>query len=264
MRNLTNTPGVMERDPAWSPDGKSVAYFSDESGEYALHIKPQNGAGETEEDRAAGQERVLFRPEVVARFEVDRVHRQHDQPVERGVASGKVTKVDSDYLYDLNRGFNWSGDSKWIAFERFGAEPPALDLGVDCRDRQEHADYRRHERRAQSGLRPRRAVSLFHRQHQLRPDLERPGYDQRRARGHQQRVSGGAAQQHGRRRWRRRATKKGRPSRRRRPAEAAEAGAAAGAGGGRCAGDAAETGAHRFRQHSSSASSPCPCRPATT
>ena len=42
-RNLTNTPGVMERDPTWSPDGASVAYFSDESGEYALHIAPQDG-----------------------------------------------------------------------------------------------------------------------------------------------------------------------------------------------------------------------------
>src|ERR1035441_4262765 len=43
VRNLTNTPGVMERTPAWAPDGKTIAYFSDESGEYALHIKPQNG-----------------------------------------------------------------------------------------------------------------------------------------------------------------------------------------------------------------------------
>ncbi|MEP6705426.1 MAG: protease, partial [Acidobacteriota bacterium] len=45
-RNLTNTTGVMERDPAWSPDGKWIAYFSDESGEYALHLRDQTGMGE--------------------------------------------------------------------------------------------------------------------------------------------------------------------------------------------------------------------------
>ena len=42
-RDLTNTTGTMERDPAWSPDGRSVAYFSDASGEYTLHIQPQSG-----------------------------------------------------------------------------------------------------------------------------------------------------------------------------------------------------------------------------
>ena len=45
-RNLTNTSGVAERDPAWSPDGKYIAYFSDESGEYALHLRDQSGMGE--------------------------------------------------------------------------------------------------------------------------------------------------------------------------------------------------------------------------
>ena len=45
-RNITNSPKVMERSPAWSPDGKSIAYFSDETGEYALHIAPQNGVGD--------------------------------------------------------------------------------------------------------------------------------------------------------------------------------------------------------------------------
>jgi tricorn protease len=44
IRNLTRTTAAVERDPAWSPDGKSIAYFSDESGEYALHITDQSGA----------------------------------------------------------------------------------------------------------------------------------------------------------------------------------------------------------------------------
>ncbi len=48
IRNLTNTPGADERYPAWSPDGKSIAYFSDESGEEALYLKNQNGQGESQ------------------------------------------------------------------------------------------------------------------------------------------------------------------------------------------------------------------------
>ena len=37
---------MADRDPAWSPDGKWIAYFSDESGEYALHLRAQNGMGD--------------------------------------------------------------------------------------------------------------------------------------------------------------------------------------------------------------------------
>jgi tricorn protease len=43
IRNLTGTPGVCERDPAWSPDGQSIAYFSDVSGEYQLVVADQKG-----------------------------------------------------------------------------------------------------------------------------------------------------------------------------------------------------------------------------
>ena len=46
VRNITRSPGVADRDPAWSPDGKWIAYFSDESGEYELHLRDQNGMGE--------------------------------------------------------------------------------------------------------------------------------------------------------------------------------------------------------------------------
>jgi tricorn protease len=45
VRNLTKSPGVADRSPAPSPDGRSVAWFSDESGEYALHIGSPDGLG---------------------------------------------------------------------------------------------------------------------------------------------------------------------------------------------------------------------------
>jgi len=45
--NLTRTSGAAERDPSWSPDGKWISYFSDESGEYELYITQSDGLGET-------------------------------------------------------------------------------------------------------------------------------------------------------------------------------------------------------------------------
>jgi tricorn protease len=43
--NLTGTSGAAERYPALSPDGQWIAYFSDESGEYQLHVAPASGEG---------------------------------------------------------------------------------------------------------------------------------------------------------------------------------------------------------------------------
>ncbi len=116
IRNLTNTPGIMDRTPAWSPDGKSIAYFSDESGEYALHIKPQNGEGDAHKIALQGKSAFYFDPG----WSPDSKHIAFNDnqlnlwDVE--VASGKVTKVDTDYSYEINREFAWSPDSKWIAY----------------------------------------------------------------------------------------------------------------------------------------------------
>lgn len=43
--NLTHSPGVMDRDPAWSPNGQLIAYFSDRAGEYDLYVRHEDGTG---------------------------------------------------------------------------------------------------------------------------------------------------------------------------------------------------------------------------
>ena len=61
-RNLTNSPGVADRDPAWSPDGKWIAYFSDESGEYALHLSDQTGMGEVKKISLGNPSSYFYAP----------------------------------------------------------------------------------------------------------------------------------------------------------------------------------------------------------
>ncbi len=53
-RNITLTTGIHEKFPAWSPDGKSIAYFSDATGEYFLHIRQQDGKGEARSIKLTG------------------------------------------------------------------------------------------------------------------------------------------------------------------------------------------------------------------
>ncbi|HYE60645.1 MAG TPA: S41 family peptidase [Phycisphaerales bacterium] len=68
-RNMTRSDGVFERSPAWSPDGKWIAYLSDESGEYELYIRPSDGrtAAEKKADKDAGDEAEKVEPSALTR-----------------------------------------------------------------------------------------------------------------------------------------------------------------------------------------------------
>jgi len=43
VRNVTRTQGVREKNAVWSPDGRSIAFFSDATGEEELYVLAQDG-----------------------------------------------------------------------------------------------------------------------------------------------------------------------------------------------------------------------------
>ena len=117
IRNLTQTPGVRERDVTWSPDGRSIAYLSDKSGEYEIYVRNADGTGE-ERQLTKGASAWRFTPlwspdsKMLAFSDKDETLRVID------VASGKVTDVDKDDYGDISH-YRWSPDSKWIAYTKF-------------------------------------------------------------------------------------------------------------------------------------------------
>jgi len=119
--NITLTTSIHEKSPAWSPDGKSIAYFSDASGEYELHIKSQDGKGTAKVFKLNGAgfydlpkwspdgKRICFSDNSRSLYVID-------------VASGAVTKIDSDELYTpgpFRQIFgDWSYDSRWLVYTK--------------------------------------------------------------------------------------------------------------------------------------------------
>jgi tricorn protease len=121
IKNLTQTSGVAERYAAWSPDGKSIAYWSDRSGEYELYISNPNdlkNARKLSSYGAGFRYRLFWSPD-----------------------SKKIAFIDKAmriWVYDLNNGnstqldralrfaegslesftCSWSSDSRWLVYSR--------------------------------------------------------------------------------------------------------------------------------------------------
>jgi tricorn protease len=119
VRNLTRSSGVAERYPAWSPDGKSIAYFSDRSGEYELTLRPADGSGKEEVLTKLGpgfRYRPFWSPDSRKLVFIDQAMRiqLHDLDTKETRRIGKELWLYHDGLSSLK--FNWSRDSRWIAF----------------------------------------------------------------------------------------------------------------------------------------------------
>ncbi len=118
-RNLTRTDGVAERDPAWSPDGQWIAYWSDETGEYQLYLTQSDGKGETRKLTDAGTNfrfGVAWSPDSKKLTYFDNSATLFLLDVE----SGDLKTIDKDpWSWDgTGATVSWSHDSRWIAYDR--------------------------------------------------------------------------------------------------------------------------------------------------
>ena len=118
-RNITNTPGAADRYPVWSPDGKSIAWFSDAGGEYQLVISDQEGLGKPTVIPIPDPT-YFFRPAWSPDGKKIAFTDTHYNLWVAEIATSKLVKADTERYAHPNRTMNpeWSPDSKWIAYAR--------------------------------------------------------------------------------------------------------------------------------------------------
>ena len=118
-RNLTHSSGVAERFPAWSPDGRWISYFSDETGEYELCLIQSDGKGEEKQLTKNGgsfrlaptwspdSKYITFSDKSGAFFLV-------------AVATGQIKLLDTEPTSGAIAP-SWSPDSRWLVYARRSA-----------------------------------------------------------------------------------------------------------------------------------------------
>jgi tricorn protease len=113
-RNLTRSPGVHDRNPKWSPDGKTIAFISDATGEDEIHIIPQDGSSPSRAITRGGDTykfELHWSPDGSKILWNDKKGRL--QYVD--VKTGDVQLVAQSQAFEITD-FVWSPDSRWIAY----------------------------------------------------------------------------------------------------------------------------------------------------
>lgn len=114
-RRLTQSPNVHERNVSWSPDGKYIAYISDETGEDQLYMRPQEG----------GEAIALTTQNDVYPYEIEwspdgKKIAWSDKKLRLryvDIQSKQIIEIDQAEAWEI-RDFSWSPDSRWLAYTR--------------------------------------------------------------------------------------------------------------------------------------------------
>lgn len=121
VKDLTRTSGSAERYPVWSPDGKKIAYWSDQSGEYELWIMEPDKEGSAKKLTNYGpgyRYDAIWSPDSKKLSFVDKAM----NILVYDIATGQTTKIDKAlrWSHGALQGFtsSWSPDSRWLAYHR--------------------------------------------------------------------------------------------------------------------------------------------------
>ncbi len=121
VKDITRTSGSAERYPSWSPDGKWIAYWSDQSGEYELWVSETDKEGSAKKLTNFGpgyRYRVYWSPDNKKLAFIDKAM----QIKIFDLTNNQTTDVDK--ALRLTHGalegfsFNWSPDSRWLTYDR--------------------------------------------------------------------------------------------------------------------------------------------------
>jgi tricorn protease len=127
-RNMSRSSGCAERDPSWSPDGRWIAYFCDEPGEYELFIKQSDGLGKTVQLTKQGDAPQVFRynpvwsPDGKHIVFTDKagaiyMHTLGEAGDDGAPKPGTTKLIDTD-PWANQAGVRWSHDSKWLTYSK--------------------------------------------------------------------------------------------------------------------------------------------------
>jgi len=119
INNITQTSGIREISPVWSPDGEWIAYLSDRTGEYELFVKLADNKAEEKQVTSDGtiwRFPPLWSPDSKKLAYSDKNQKLWYVDVE----NRKVVEVDHSGYSDI-RDYQWSPDSKWLTYTKAGS-----------------------------------------------------------------------------------------------------------------------------------------------